>query len=206
MKLLPAKEKKERALNTRLALKPFRSQSPKSAMTRRPYRPGVHGNSRQRAGSEFKLQLMEKQKMKISYGLNETQLKRIFTNALANKQQSILQSILNQLELRLDNVVFRMGLAPSRIMARQLVGHGHFMVNGRKMNIPSYQVRKGDVISIRPERKQILLFKDLPNTLKGIKEPWLKVNAQEVAGEVVSDPQNIELPFNINLVVDYYSR
>ena len=206
MHLLPAKEKRERALGTNLGLKAFRSASPKSAMVRRPYRPGVHGSKRTRAGSEFKLQLMEKQKMKLSYGLTEAQIRKVFSYALANKKEPILQSILNKLELRLDNVVFRMGFAPSRIMGRQLVSHGHFLVNGRKVTVPSYQVRVNDVITIREGRKNILLFKDLKNTLKGRKESWVKMNEQEISGIVVSRPENIELPFNLNLVIDYYAR
>ena len=206
MKLLPAKEKKERALGTKLGLKPYRSLSPKSAMTRRPYRPGVHGTKRTRAGSEFKTQLMEKQKVKLTYGLNEIQLKRVFTNALANKKEPILQSILNQIEFRLDNVVYRLGFAPSRIMGRQLVSHGHFTVNGRKVTIPSYRVRVGDVIGIREVRKNMPLFKDLKNTLKGKKESWLKVNEQELTGTVTGSPEQVDLPFNLNLVIDYYAR
>ena len=206
MKLLPAKEKKERALGTKLGLKPYRSLSPKSAMTRRPYRPGVHGTKRTRAGSEFKTQLMEKQKVKLTYGLNEIQLKRVFTNALANKKEPILQSILNQIEFRLDNVVYRLGFAPSRIMGRQLVSHGHFTVNGLKVTIPSYRVRVGDVIGIREVRKNMPLFKDLKNTLKGKKESWLKVNEQELTGTVTGSPEQVDLPFNLNLVIDYYAR
>ena len=206
MKLLPAKEKKERALGTKLGLKPYRSLSPKAAMTRRPYRPGVHGAKRTRAGSEFKTQLMEKQKVKLTYGLNETQLKRVFTNALANKKEPILQSILNQIEFRLDNVVYRLGFAPSRIMGRQLVSHGHFTVNGRKVTIPSYRVRVGDVIGIREVRKNMPLFKDLKNTLKGKKESWLKINEQELTGTVTGLPEQVDLPFNLNLVIDYYAR
>ncbi len=206
MKLLPAKEKKERALGTKLGLKPYRSLSPKAAMTRRPYRPGVHGAKRTRAGSEFKTQLMEKQKVKLTYGLNEIQLKRVFTNALANKKEPILQSILNQIEFRLDNVVYRLGFAPSRIMGRQLVSHGHFTVNGRKVTIPSYRVRVGDVIGIREVRKNMPLFKDLKNTLKGKKESWLKINEQELTGTVTGLPEQVDLPFNLNLVIDYYAR
>ncbi|MCL5012344.1 MAG: 30S ribosomal protein S4 [Patescibacteria group bacterium] len=206
MKLLPAKEKKERALGTRLGLKPFRSLSPKAAMVRRPYRPGVHGSKRVRAGSEFKLQLMEKQKMKVSYGLTETQLQRVFEYAISNKKEPVLNSILDKLESRLDSVVYRMGLAPSRIVGRQLVNHGHFMVNGRKVTIPSYHVRVGDVVSVRESSKTMPLFKDLKNTLKGNKESWIKVNEQEITGTVVAKPEHIELPFNLNLVVDYYAR
>lgn len=206
MKLLSAKEKKERALGVRLGLKPFRSQSPKAAMTRRPYRPGMHGSKRSRTTSEFKIQLIEKQKMKILYGLNERQLKKIFTKALANKKEPILQSILDQLELRLDSIVYRAGFAPSRIMARQAVSHGHITLNGRKTTIASARARIGDHIAIREESKNKALFKDLPNTLKAVKSSWFTVHPQELNVEITGRPQDIELPFNINAIIDYYAR
>jgi small subunit ribosomal protein S4 len=206
MKLLPAKEKKERALGSRLGLKPFRSQSPKAAMTRRPYRPGVHGAKRSRAASEFKLQLSEKQKMKLLYGLNERQLKKIFTKALSNKKEPILQSILDQLEFRLDSVVYRAGFSPSRIMARQAISHGHITLNGKKITFASSQARVGDIVAIRKESASSILFKELPTILKAVKGPWFSVNPQDLSVEITGRPRDIELPFNINLIVDYYAR
>jgi small subunit ribosomal protein S4 len=206
MKLLPAKEKKERALGTKLDLKAFRSQSPKSAMVRRPQRPGVHGKRPVRGFSEFKQQLMEKQKMKISYGLTETQLEKIFRKASSGKK-NMIASVVEQLESRLDNVVYRIGLAPSRIMARQIVGHGLIEVNGRKVTVPSYVVRPGDEISVKEAKRNSPLFKDLPNTLKSRqKAGWYDIDVQKFLGKVTATPEVIELPFNINMVVDYYSR
>jgi small subunit ribosomal protein S4 len=206
MHILRAKEKKERALQTKLFLKAHRCSSPKCAMIRRPQRPGVHGARFSRGGSEFKTQLMEKQKIKISYGLTERQMKNLFQKAL-DKKSSIEDAILESLEMRLDNVVFKMGLAPSRIVARQIVSHGHIRVNGRRVNVPSYRTRVGDVIAIPENKKNLMLFKELPVALKGRPvEPWLSVDAQKMEGVVKSAPTNIQLPFNINLVVDYYAR
>jgi small subunit ribosomal protein S4 len=119
MRLLRAKEKKERALGTKLMLKAYRSMSGKSAMVRKPYRPGVHGKNRQ-VFSEYKLQLMEKQKIKLTYGLNERQMKNLVKKAIASGKP-IPNYIIFNLESRLDNVIYRMGVAPSRIVARQLV-------------------------------------------------------------------------------------
>lgn len=205
MKLLKAKEKKERALGTRLGLKAFRSSSPKSALARRPFRPGVHGKKRARAGSEFKQQLMEKQKIKLSYGLNETQITKVFETA-AKAKQSILESILNQLELRLDNAVYRAGLSPSRIVARQSVSHGHFTVNGRKVTIPSFKVKIGDVIAVRSQRVNAGPYKELAATLKKSTTTWIKVDAEKLSATVTALPHDIELPCNVNMVIDYYSR
>lgn len=206
MKLLKAKEKKERALGTRLGLKAFRSNSPKSAMTRRPYRPGMHSKRSFRSFSEYKQQLVEKQKMKISYGLNEAQMEKLFQKALSGKK-SVSQSVISQLESRLDNTVFRMGIAPSRIVARQLVSHGIIEVNGRKVTIPSYAVRPGDIIKIKESRKNMDMFKDLKNILKmKAGESWFVMDPETLQGKIKSEPEQIELPFNLNMVVDYYSR
>lgn len=208
MHLLRAKEKKERALGTSLNLKAFRSNTPKSAMVRRPNRPGVHGARMSRGGSEFKQQLMEKQKVRLSYGLNETQMKKLISNALAKKKTaSVTDLITRQLETRLDNVFYRLGFAPSRIMARQFVSHGHVIMNGRKVNVPSCIVKVGDIIAVKESSKTIPVFKDLPNTLKGENpENWLSRNTQKLEGTIKSLPEGVEVPFNINLVIDYYSR
>ncbi|MFA6136121.1 MAG: 30S ribosomal protein S4 [Candidatus Paceibacterota bacterium] len=205
MRLLKSKEKKERALQTRLGLKAHRSFSPKSAMVRRPNKPGEHGAKFSRSGSEFKIQLMEKQKMKISYGLTERQMKNMF-KVVSKSKKSAMDVITRELEMRLDNVVYRMGLIPSRIMGRQFVGHGHFLVNGRKVTIPSYKVRVGDVISPKENIKNHDLFKDLKNTLKSQREDWFIVDLDKLEGKVKSLPEKIDFPFNINLIVDYYSR
>jgi len=206
MRIIKAKEKKERSLGAQLGLKPFRSNSPKSAFLRRPQRPGVHGAKRPRSASEFKAQLMEKQRMKVSYGLSERQMKSMVTSALKSKR-SVPEFIIDTLESRLDNVVMRLGLAPSRIMARQMVTHGHILVNGIKMTIPSYAVKKGNVITIKESKKSSPLYKELPQTIKAYTPPsWLSLNKETLEGTIVNKPENVELPFNMSLVIDYYSR
>ncbi|MEK7549269.1 MAG: 30S ribosomal protein S4 [Patescibacteria group bacterium] len=195
-----AKEKKERALGEKLFLKGTRCNSPKCAMVRRPYRPGMHGKRRRGALSEFGQQLLEKQRIKISYGLKESQIARIFEEASPRQ-------IIGALERRLDNTVFRLGLAPSRITARQYIGHCHFLVNNKKVSIPSFLVRVGDTVSIKPASKNLLIFKELSNTIKKHNPPeWLEIDEEKIEGKVKSLPSDAELPFNINLVVDYYSR
>lgn len=199
------KEKKERALGTKLGLKAERCNSPKCAMIRRPNRPGVHSKSRRQL-SEFGQQLAEKQKIVISYGLKETQMRKAFKEAL-KKKESVSNTIISLLERRLDNVAYRMGFAPSRISARQYVSHGHFSVNGRKVTIPSYKVRVGDVIRIKPESANMLIFKDIAENIKKYEAPsWLSLDKEKIEGTVKSLPRDIEIPFDINLVVDFYSK
>lgn len=203
--LLKAKEKKERALGIKLQLKAERCAGPKCAMTRRPYRPGMHGGKRKRSVSEYGQQLIEKQKVKIIYGLREAQLRRLFKGNL--KTGSIGRNIMTILERRLDNVIFRLGLAPSRIVARQYVNHGHFIVNGKKVTVPSFLAKTNDIVSIKPNSKELLIFKNLPNTIKNYNPPeWLEVDKDKLEGKIKSLPQDAEMPFDINLVVDYYSR
>lgn len=207
MRLLKSKEKKERALGTKLGLKAHRCNSPKCAMIRRPTKPGVHTRPG-RGFSEFKQQLMEKQKIRFSYGLSEKQMNAVVVKALAKKKTaSVTGQIIGRLESRLDNVVYRLGFAPSRIMARQFISHGHITVNGRKVNIPSHILRIGDLISIREQSRNMIMFKDLANTLKGNNpENWLNRDVQKLEGSMKTKPEGVELPFDINLVIDYYSR
>ena len=203
--MLPLKEKKERALGTKLFLKAERCSSPKCALTRRPYRPGMHGKSR-KVLSEYGRQLLEKQKIKISYGLNERQIRTIFQKAL-KKPAAIKDFIIRELETRLDNVVFKLGLASSRRIARQIVSHGHILVDGRKVSTPSFKVGVGDLISIRPQSKNLSNFKDLSNILKNYQPPaWLTLDKEKMEGKVLVFPQEVDGVFDISLVTDYYSR
>lgn len=198
--------KKERRLGIPLFLKPHRSAGPKSAMARRPQRPGQHGKSRRRAPSEYSEQLAEKQKFRYTYGLREKQLLNYFKKA-SSKSETTGPALMSLLERRLDNVVFRLGFAPSRSVARQVVGHGHIMVGKKKMKAPSYLVKEKDVISIRNESSGLLLFKELPESLMNHDAPaWLKVDPQKMTGTVVSMPVDLDAPFDISKVVDYYSK
>ena len=204
--MIGAKEKKERALGMKLFLKGHRCNSPKCAAVRRPQRPGMHGKKRRRAMSEFGQQLMEKQRVKVSYGLREAQLLKIVKAAL-KKPGAIGETIINLLETQLVNVVFRAGIAPSRIIARQFVGHGHIFVNGEKVTIPSYRVKAGDIIAIKPSSKELLLFKELSSILKKYEPPhWVELDKEKLEAKIKSLPENVEIPFDINLVVDYYSK
>lgn len=200
------KEKKERSLGVRLFLKAERCNSPKCVTVRRAYRPGIHGKKRRRNPSEYGQQLMEKQRMKTSYGLREAQFGKIVHKAFS-KGGNIGETILDILERQLFNAVFRLGLAPSRFVARQFISHGHFMVNGKKVSIPSCAVKVGDVISIKPASKQLLIFKDLPDIMKKYEPPhWLDVDKEKLEGRIKSLPRDIETGFDINLIIDYYSK
>jgi len=201
-----SKEKQERALGMKLFLKGERCSSPKCAMVRRPNRPGIHGSKRRRAISEYGEQLLEKQRIRVNYGLREAQLAKIVKNSL-KKTGAISETIINELERQLSNMVFRLGLASSRVIARQLINHGHFLVNGKKVTSPSYFVKAGDTISIKPSSQNLLIFKDLLIKIKKYEPPeWLSLDREKLEGKVISLPKNIEIPFDINLVVDYYSK
>lgn len=200
------KEKKERALGERLQLKGERCKSPKCAMIRKPYRPGMHGKKRRRALSDFGRQLQEKQKFKISYNLNEGNLRQLFNKA-AKKTGSVADRLLELLESRLDNVVFRLGFAPSRAMARQLLIHGHITVNGRRVRAPGYEVKPDDVIAIRKESADKIPFKELRESLKKYELPsWLYLDIDKLEGKVLSRPKDMTLPFEINLLVESFSK
>lgn len=204
---IKAKEKKERALGVKLFLKAHRCSSPKCAMIRRPSRPGIHGKKRRRGQlSEFGQQLLEKQKIRASYGLKESQIVKVFKEA--SKMESMILAVIKILESRFDNVIFRSGFAPSRIVARQYITHGHFLINGKKVNIPSYKLKVGDVISIKPLSKELLIFKDLPNIIKKHEATdWISIDADKLESKIKKMPTEIpDQMFNINLVVDYYSR
>lgn len=197
------KEKKERALGTKLFLKAERCNSPKCATIRKPGRPGAHGEKRKKAPSEYGVQLAEKQKLQIIYGLSGKQITNLFKN------QSEKNTILRNLEKRLDRTVFLLGLAKSPRIARQLISHGHILVNQKKVTIPSYQVKVGDTIAIREESQKNKIFEDLENQIKQTHPPkWLKTKNIHT-GEVIQEPE-IEreraLPFDINLVGEFYAR
>lgn len=203
--MFDTREKKERALGVRLFLKAHRCSSPKCVMVRKAYGPGLHGKKR-RSLSEFGQQLKEKQKIKFSYGIREAQMKKIFS-AAAKHVSASGNLIIQLLERRLDNAIFRLNLAPSRSVARQLVNHGHILVNGKKVTIPSYSVRVGERIGIRSQSKGIFQFQDLAERVKGYEAPaWLKLDKEKYEGEVIALPKDLEVPFDVNMVVDYYNK
>lgn len=199
----PVKEKKERALGTRLFLKPERSASPKAAIVRRPYRPGPHGQKRHTV-SDYGKQLLEKQKIQFTYGLTNRQLGNLFAK---NKDK---KKVMRVLEHRLDRVVNLIGFAGSIRVARQLVSHGHITVNGRKVTIPSFRVRVKDVVAVRDESRRLKAFEELGAKLKKYNPPeWLTLTSpEEFKGQCIKefDPEETQFPFDINLVGEFYSR
>lgn len=187
-------------MGTRLFLKAERCSSPKCAMIRRPYRPGQHGQSRH-VLSEFAKELREKQKLQITYGLNNRQMQKLFSNTR--------EKVIVDLETRLDRIVFLSGLAASPRVARQMVGHGHIWVNQKKVTIPSYHVKEGEVINIRPESRSLKIFEGLIERLKKISPPgWLAINQDDASVKCVKRPgsEDLNLLFDLNLVGQYYSH
>lgn len=188
----------------KLSIKGDRANSPKAALIRKPYRPGQHGKRRKKT-SEFGTQLREKQKIKFSYGLTERQLAKVFVEAF-KKPGVTSDEVLSILESRLDNVIYRLGFAPSRTSSKQIVGHGHITVNGRRVTIPSLRVRVGDKIGVREQSRNHGTLKDLTEKLKGFEAPaWLKLDATTLSAEVLAKPADVPQVFDINIVVDYYS-
>jgi len=177
-------------------------------MERRPYGPGQHGKGRRSKVSEYALQLKEKQKMKYIYGVLERQFRNYFEKATGMKGKTG-DNLVKLLELRLDNVVYRLGFAPTRRSARQLVTHGHFKVNNQKVNIPSYQVKVGDAIQVREKSKQL----DIIHTaMKRVKDAsmysWVSLDKAAMTGSFLRVPDREEIPMlaNEQLVVELYSK
>jgi small subunit ribosomal protein S4 len=205
--MLGPKEKRERALGMSLGLKGERGMSPKSALLRKPYRPGVHGpKSRPRTLSEFGLQLREKSKFKLTYGVDERNLRRLFGIAAAERGANGAK-LIELLELRLDNIAFRLGFAPTRLAARQLVLQGHIQVNGKKVVSPGYEVRVGDRVAAREGSKKKGMLDKRKELLKKYNVPaWLRLDGEKIEGEVLSLPADVEMPFEINLLVESFSK
>jgi small subunit ribosomal protein S4 len=192
---------------TKLFLKGTRCYSKKCSFERRPTPPGQHGVRRRKMG-DFGIQLREKQKVRRVYGVLERQFHNYFVQA--SEGDGITgENLLRSLETRLDNVVYRLGFASSRPQARQLVAHGHFAVNGRATNIPSYVLKPGDRIEVRESRRGREAFKVIRETLRSHQAPeWLSLDAGNLAGSVASLPRRDQMPLDLSeqLVVEYYSR
>ena len=165
------------------------------------------GGNRRRKVSEYGAQLKEKQKVKFVYGVQEKQFHKYYLKA-SNMKGITGENMLRLLELRLDNVVFRLGLAKTRRMARQVVGHGHIRVNGQKVDIPSYQVKVGDVITLRPRSAESEMFKSLREGTTVLTPKWLSFDAPNLTGNVSALParDDIDLQVAENMIVEYYSR
>ncbi len=198
-----------RRLGEKLFLKGERCSSAKCAMVKRAFPPGQKPKKRRSASSEYGKELREKQKMKKWYNLSESQLEK-YVEQVAEKRskvENVSDALVQKLESRLDNVIFRLGWAKSRAQASKLVSHGHFMVNNRKVDIPSYEIKPGDVISVRPGSKKREPLKDLNAVMKNYKLPeWLAFDKEE--GKFVRNPTaaEVQLPVEIATIFEYYSR
>jgi small subunit ribosomal protein S4 len=191
----------------KLFFKGTRCYTKKCSFERRPTPPGQHGVRRRKVG-EYGLQLREKQKVRKTYGVLERQFRNYFREADTHSGVTG-ESLLRSLELRLDNVVYRMGFAASRPQARQFVAHGHFAVNGRPTNVPSYQLKPGDKVEVRESHRSRDPFKTAKETLRSHQAPeWVSVDAAALSGAVVAPPRRDQMPSDLNehLVVEYYSR
>ena len=190
----------------KLFLKGAKCDSMKCPVERKPYPPGEHGRGRIRE-SEYLLQLREKQKARRIYGVFEQQFRNLYEEA--NRQPGITgENLLRMLEQRLDNSVFRTSFAASRNQARQLVRHGHVLVNGKRVTIPSYQVREGDVLSLGPKAKSNIIIRHNLDTLDHAVPAWLDVNAEQLEATVRGAPlrEQIDVPVREQLIVELYSK
>src|SRR5579863_4408337 len=191
----------------KLFLKGPKCDSMKCPIERRPYPPGEHGRDRMRQGSEYLTQLREKQKARRIYGVLEKQFHNLYEEA--NRQQGITgENLLRMLELRLDNVVFRAGWGASRAQSRQLVRHGHVSVNGKRVTIPSYRVRKGDHVTLKESSREIFNVRRNMDTLERQAPPWLEPGDSGFAVEVLNPPlrEHIDEPVQEQLIVELYSK
>ena len=194
-------------ISRRLGVNVFENDKGSRALNKRPYPPGEHGRSRRRQPSEYLLQLQEKQKAKYIYGVLERQFSNLFKEA-ARQKGVTGENMLRMLEQRLDNVVFRAGWASTRPQARQFVGHGMVDVNGKRVDIPSYRVRVGDVISLRTKARQMIVIRHNLDTLDRLKPAWLYVGDEGFAVTVAELPTRaqIDVPVREQLIVELYSK
>ena len=186
------------------------TESPKvqKFMERRPYPPGQHGQRRRRKPSDYGVRLREKQKLRFLYNMSEKQFRNLFDEA-AKQEGSTGTVFLQLLESRLDNVVYRLGIAYTRRQARQFVAHGHILVNGKRVDIPSYRVRPGDEIEVAPKaRKNPFIHANIEDRRRGQLNPWLEFDSEAMKGKFLHRParEDIMVPVNELQVIEYYSR
>lgn len=192
----------------KLFLKGSKCTSPKCPIEKKSYPPGQHGGARRFKQSDYGIQLREKQKVRRIYGLLERQFRKTFDAAI--RQKGITSEVLLQyLERRLDNIVYRLGFAPSRSSARQLVRHGHFMVNDRVVNIPSYMLKAGDVVQVREKSKKLeVIHAAMKRKREGMLVPWLDLDKANMKGALLNIPARADIPLEANesLIVELYSK
>ena len=209
--LVNAKCKICRRVGEKLFLKGERCLLPKCAIVRRPYPPGLKRKKRGRPPSEYAKELKEKQKLRNWYNLRETQFKNYVKGVLKKKGRvkDAPGLLIKLLESRLDNVIFRLGFTLSRDKARQLVSHGYFLVNKRALNIPSHQLKKGDVVSLKPQKTEKKIVENFKQLMKKYQTPnWLKLDKAKLEGEVVGAPTLEEAapPVEMSTIFEFYSK
>jgi len=200
-----------RRLGVKIFLKGEKCLSPKCPMVKRPYPPGQKRKRRPTPLSEYGKALREKQKLKSWYNLKERQFKNYVKRILERrgKVEDATSLLIKILESRLDNVVFRLGFASSRAQAQQLVSYGHFLVNGKSINTPSYLVKKGDTVSVKAQKTKKTIFQNLKNLLKKYKTPsWLALDVEKLEGKVIAEPglEEAAPPVEISAIFEFYSR
>lgn len=200
-----------RRLGVKLFLKGERCLSPKCSMVKRPYPPGQKRKRKPRSLSEYGKELREKQKLKNWYNLEERQFKNYVKGILAKKRKIVDPDtlLIRALESRLDNVIFRLGFTVSRAQARQMVSYGYFLINGKAIDVPSYQVKKGDIILIKPQKMKKPVLQNLKNLLKKQKPPnWLELDIEKLEGKVVGEPTLEEAapPVEVSAIFEFYSK
>ena len=175
-------------------------------LAKRPYAPGIHGNDKRRKYSEYGVQLAEKQKVRLMYGLNEKQFHKLFDKA-SKMRGNAGHNLLFLLETRLDNIVYRLGLAKTRRAARQVVNHGHITVNGRKVNIPSFQVKVGDIVAVKENSLDHPAIKEAAETTLN-RPAFVEFDPKKMTGKLVRLPDRSEINQEVNetLIVEYYNR
>jgi len=198
-----------RRAGEKLFLKEEKCFSPKCTMVKKPYPPGKRAKRMGSSKSEYGLQLQEKQSLKFLYGLREKQFEKYIKQAMKKGGEKISEGLVGALESRLDNVVFKLGLAQSRSSAKQIISHGHIQVNGRKITIPSFQGKKGNKISIKPQNLSKGIFSNLDLQLKKYNPPsWLKLDKAKKEGEILKKPgvEDAGLTSDLNRIIAFYSR
>lgn len=197
-----------RRIGEKLFLKGEKCTTPKCPLVKRPYPPGTHGPKGKQRQTDYGLQLQEKQKAKKSYGLTEKQFE-LTLNRAKKKTGDANENFLKLLETRLDNTIYRLGFASSHFEARQLVNHGHFLVNNKKVNIPSCNVKAGNVIKLKPSSRRLKIFTNIEEKLKKKELPsWLNLDLKELTAKVLHEPKPEDLKTNINfyMIIEFYSR